>query len=343
MDVAKYIGLFLLKNNKCYVHGLGTLEIKRKSAKYDGESLHASNLEVALSITGNIDESLANYIATNEQISISKATKSLNDFSDNVKAKILEGETVVIPSLGEIAEQNNNMYFITAPQLLFTPPSIKAPKTTVNNTDEALASIPQQTQANFPPVHTQPQSGYATSPQPQQPTAHNEEDSGKINWGRIILVLLILGALIAGTYYVWTKYLNPQQRTQTITPPAIPDSDNNTETNNANNTAPIIHDSLDNSLIDSTGTNIADTTNTTLLDDTKNTVQLRVILNTYDKKDRATKRYKQLKSYGNKVEIIEEDTNYFFIALPIVASPSDTARILDSLSRNFNPDGVFIY
>ena len=41
MDIAKYIGLYLLKNNFCYLHGLGNLEIKRRPAVYEGDSLHA--------------------------------------------------------------------------------------------------------------------------------------------------------------------------------------------------------------------------------------------------------------------------------------------------------------
>lgn len=334
MDVAKYIGLFLLKNNKCYVHGLGTFEIKRKASKYDGESLHASNHEIILTTSGNVDESLANFIATNEQISISKATRSLKDFSEHVKATVKEGGEVAIPSLGKIAEENDKLYFITAPQLSFLAPSIKAPKSapSINSNTPIAASAPQPQQEQAPP-----QEAYT-------PTYEDLDEGGrKLNWTRIIITLLVLALLAVATYYVWNNYLNKNNNNATVAPPELPQ---NIAADTTTATQDIVADTTG---VDSNAmAPIADTTATSTSDEVampnnSKVVKMRVVLNTYDTKDRAHKRFRQLTSYGNKVEIIEEDTNYFHVAMPITAPASDTAYILDSLSKYFNPDGVFIY
>lgn len=334
MDVAKYIGLFLLKNNKCYVHGLGTFEIKRKPAKYDGESLQASNHEIILTTSGNVDESLSNFIATNEQISISKATKSLKDFSEHVKATVKEGGEVAIPALGKIAEENEKLYFITAPQLLFTAPAIKAPKGAPAIKADAPAATTHQEQ-------TPPQEAYA----PQYEDL--DEGGRKLNWGRIIITLLVLALLAAGAYYVWKNYLNKDNHNTNIAPPEIPQS--LPADTSSNTVQDIIDTTAINSDIDSNDSITVDTTaadqpaEEVVAPTNKKMVKMRVVLNTYDTKERAHKRFRQLTSYGNKVEIIEDDTNYFHVAMPISAPAADTAYILDSLSRYFNPDGVFIY
>ncbi len=317
------------------MHGLGTFEIKRKPAKYDGESLQASNHEITLSTSGNVDESLSNFIATNEQISISKATKSLKDFSEHVRATVKQGGDVAIPALGKIAEEDDKLYFITAPQLLFTAPAIKAPKGAPSlNTSGPLAAAAKPTPEQTAP----PQEAY-------EPQYEDLDEGGrKLNWPRIIITLLILALLAAGAYYVWKNYLNKNNHTTNVAPPEIPQ---NLPADTSSSSIQDITDTVD-TTVDSNITT-ADTTTINLQSDaiatpaTTKIVSMRVILNTYDTKERATKRFRQLKSYGNKVEIIEEGSNYFHVAMPINAPASDTAYILDSLSRYFNPDGVFIY
>lgn len=350
MDVAKYIGLFLLKHNKCYVNGLGTLELKSKPATYDGESLHAPIKEILLSTNGNIDESLANFIATNEQISISKANKALTLFSDSTIDTISEGNTVTIPALGKIASESGKPYFITAPQLQFRPPAIKAPKSPAKRAEATTTggfTLPQQ-----PPIPQPVAPGYQQTQAQQQPTAPIpdappiEEGGGrKLNWIRIILVLLILLLLGAGGFLGW-RFYNQTKGNTNNTPPPTPTEELLDESLPVEESMPSLAD-VDTSNTDTTTTETSVTATpeqeATMIESTPVLLKLKVILNTYDNKARAQKRYRQLKSYGNKVEIIKEDTNYYFIAMPISASPSDTSRVLDSLSRNFNPSGVFIY
>src|SRR5690606_10255444 len=146
-DVAKYIGLFLLKNKFAYVHGLGNLEIKKKPAAYEGEALTGSVYEIELTPMGSIDDNLANFIATNEQISISKASNALRDFSTEAREKLEQGETVSIPSIGIFAEENGKIVFITDPHFQFNPtpiPSIRVAR----KKDETVYT----TNADIPPV-----------------------------------------------------------------------------------------------------------------------------------------------------------------------------------------------
>ncbi len=124
MDIAKYIGLFLLKNKFCYLHGFGNLELRKKPASYDGDALHAPEYDVVLTPGGSIDDTLANYIATHEQTSISKAANGLREFSTATRAEIAAGKEVEIPGIGKFTEQNGKVSFVANPQLKYAPPPV---------------------------------------------------------------------------------------------------------------------------------------------------------------------------------------------------------------------------
>lgn len=124
MDVAKYIGLFLLKNNFVYIHGLGNLELRKRPGSYDGDNLQAPSYEVVMTPMGSIDDNLANFIATNEQISISKASNSLREFSQQSRADLQAGKPVIIPSIGSFVEDRGKITFIIDPTFQYAPPSL---------------------------------------------------------------------------------------------------------------------------------------------------------------------------------------------------------------------------
>lgn len=124
MDIAKYIGLFLLKNNFCYLHGLGNLELKRKPASYEGEALQSPEYDVILTPGGSIDDNLPNYIATHEQTSISKAANALRDWTTAVKADLAAGKEVEIPGIGHFVETNGMVRFRSNPHLKHVPPPV---------------------------------------------------------------------------------------------------------------------------------------------------------------------------------------------------------------------------
>jgi nucleoid DNA-binding protein len=124
MDIAKYIGLFLLKNNFCYLHGLGNLELRKKPASYDGDALHAPEYDVVLTPGGSIDDTLANYIAVHEQTSISKAANTLREFSTATRAELAAGKEVEIPAIGKFVEEGGVIRFVANPHLKHVPPPV---------------------------------------------------------------------------------------------------------------------------------------------------------------------------------------------------------------------------
>src|SRR4051812_46690046 len=169
MDIAKYIGLFLLKNNFVYLPGLGNLEITKNAATYDGQQLLPATYTVSLTPTGSIDDSLANFIATNEQTSISKASNSLREFSIQSRLELNEGKEVVIPSIGKFVSANGKVIFITDPGFQKTPPAIPA----------QIIKKPEEPRR---PVEAKPAKVY---------------NGTSVNWGRIVIWILIIGVVVA--------------------------------------------------------------------------------------------------------------------------------------------------
>lgn len=143
MDIAKYIGLYLLKNNFCYLHGLGTLKIHKKPAVQSGETLSAPSYEVSLQLGGSIDDSLPNFIATAEQTSISKASNEIRTFVDHTRAELNAGNQVLIPGIGYFVMQNGKLQFVADPSFAYAPAAI--PSLTMSKRLEEAPSFTRTT------------------------------------------------------------------------------------------------------------------------------------------------------------------------------------------------------
>lgn len=310
MDIAKYVGLFLLKNNFCYIPGLGNLELKKKPASYDGQALQASQYEVLLTLTGSIDDNLANFIATDEQISISKAANAIRDFSTQARAALAEGKEVIIPATGKFIEQNGRIQFITDPNLSYAPPSIPALKMAKRTEEEPRFSAK------------------ADEPAPG--------NTASVNWGKIAIWVLIL-AVVAGIAAFGIKYLNDRNEATTQEAPPVVDT--------PVTQAPVLVTQPDTTATD-TATARQDTAAAAPAaapTTTGGDMQYKVVLNTYDNGAKAQKRLKQLTGFGHKVELVSKDSTHYYIVLPMTGAAADTAHVLDSLRKNFNPKGVSIY
>jgi nucleoid DNA-binding protein len=303
MDIAKYIGLYLLKNNFCYIHGLGNLELKKKPASYDGQALQAPAFEVTLSPTGSIDDGLANFIATNEQISIAKAANSLREFSTNSRTKLHEGEEVIIPSIGKFVEHNGRVGFITDPHLQYTPPAIP--------TIKSAPHIIEERRQQAAPVH---------KTETKAPVARP-----RVNWGPIILVGVAI-VVIAAIAFFGIQYIS--NRNSQMAEEAVVETPVDTPQQQAVIT-------VDTAALDTT---TAPASNMQLQN---GMLSFKVVLNTYKDSTSANKRAKKLTSYGNAVEVAMQDSAWH-VVMPMTAAPADTTRVLDSLRRNFNPKGVSI-
>jgi hypothetical protein len=189
MDIAKYIGLYLLKNQYCYVHGLGNMELRKLSAKYDGAELQPPSYEVIVTPGGSIDDSFANFIATNEQISISKAANTLREYSIQARKELAMGKDIYIPNVGKLIEKGGKVAFVTDEKFSYKP-------------------------AGIPIVKNSKQLEEQKSKLQHKPSYPEPAKADSINWRTVILVVMFLAILGGGgyaVYYYMTQANAPQQ------------------------------------------------------------------------------------------------------------------------------------
>jgi hypothetical protein len=339
MDIPKYIGLYLLKKQSCYIHGLGNLELKKISSTYDSQSLTGPSYEVVLTQSGSIDDNFANFIATSEQISISKASNTLRDFSTQSRIDLHSGKEVIIPAIGKFIEKNSVLQFITDPHLQYTPPSIPILRTS----RRAEQDIPTPSTFNTPKIEFAP---------PDNEVKQSKYSGATVNWGRVALLggilLLIIVGIAVGIYYF------TMQRGPAIAPPkamAMPFKD----------TTPAVQTMPAAPPVDTTHPAIADTTKSAVTNaatippqqaPAKPTaapapsgpmIQYKVVLNTYENQAKAERRLAQLKGFKHNVELVKKDSAKFLIIMPVSSAATDSSKMLDSLRRTFNPKGVSVY
>src|SRR5690606_38950538 len=137
MDIAKYIGIYLLKNEYCYLPGIGSLQVLKRSAHFNKETLQtdAPGYEVVfLKGVGSVDDAFANFIANNERVSIAHASNHIKDYCASAKQSLLSGSELVIPGIGKLktVDANNNIIFETEPGLRIQGKSIPFFKNSTN-------------------------------------------------------------------------------------------------------------------------------------------------------------------------------------------------------------------
>ncbi len=175
MEIDKYIGQFILKNNFCYIHGLGNLELVKRPAVHDGKALQAPTYEVVVTAGGSIDDSFANFIATNEQISISKAANGLREYSMQARKDMAAGKEVPIPGIGKFTEENGRVKFTTDANFRFTPAGMPTLKNSKQLEDQKIT-----------PAH--------------KPSYPPPASANSVNWTMVIIVAVLLVILGAGGY-----------------------------------------------------------------------------------------------------------------------------------------------
>ncbi len=303
MDVAKYIGLFLLKNHYCYIHGLGNLELKKISASHNGSSLQAPSYEVIVTHGGSIDDNLANFIATSEQISISKAANELREYSIQTRKDIAEGKEAVIPNIGRFVEEDSKIRFITDANFRFTPAGIP----TVKNSK-------QLEEQKTMPIH-----------KPSYPPPHKADS---VNWSMVIIIivlLLVVGGGIYGIYY----YTHSGESTAAISATPHRDTVVNTPPPPAPDTAKMAKDTI-----------VAAAPATP---DSLQVNAYKIVIGEYATEARADKRVQTLTQNRNKVEMMTKDSAHFLVLTTINCKASDTTHVIDSLKRLFGFKGTMIY
>lgn len=313
MDIAKYIGLFLLKNDYCYLPGIGNLEIKRKPASYDpaAQQLHSPEYELLYTQTiGSIDDRFANFIANNERISIAHAANAIREYTAQAKQLIRNGHDLPIPGIGKFSgDSSGSIHFIPDANLHIegkTIPFFKTSTRVEEQKEKPISEIYQNT--SF-----------------REPRADEEIvlKPAQINWGKIALLSFLSLIILSGAFLIFWYYNNSptlvkvpkqQDEPEQVATPTIPESGS------------ISSDTL------------TSTTSSTPPTGTVTTIGAKVIINEYSDANRADRRLKQLQSYGNAVELVQRDSNYY-IVLPVIGIVNDEAAYLDSLKRIFNPNG----
>lgn len=151
---------------------------------------------------------------------------------------------------------------------------------------------------------------------------------------KMLLALLIIGGLTVigwGGYYFYNMYVNQQSNM------VAEDSSSLKHTNNSSS-------SLEDSILTSSTATQAKKDSQSLVKSlgvqstpSNSTVEgnYKFIIETTTDKARALKRYKDLRSFGNKILLQTNDSTTFNLYYSLPATPADTLRIRDSLNRWF--------
>lgn len=305
MDIAKYIGLFLVKYQYCNLPNLGDFAVTKKAASYSDGQVKAPEYEVKFSFSGGlIDDAFPNFIATNERTSIANAANAVKDFCTQTKLTLSEGGTVLIPGFGKFVQTNGKNDFIPDQNIHVETPGIPIFKI---NTAATRSSVEGETIAE---LHEKMQL--------REPSLQDDIviKPPKVNWSKVILLLLIVGvvlALVGGA--IWYMNNNKEQG-ETVAPvtneaPQATAPAANTPTPDTAAQAPVAPE-------------------------TPGSYTFAIL--TFKDKESAERKEKQLKGFGHDVALkpVSDSNIILTITLPAV---NDTLATKDSLRRFFNPRG----
>ena len=315
MDIAKYVGLFLIKNEYCFLPGIGSLQVIKKKAVYNKESEQLSGPAYDVVFDqryGSIDDSFANFIANNERISIAHASNHLKDFCAAAKQELKEGKEVIVPAIGKFTGGANGIVqFVADPNLSIQGRAIPYFKNSTSNEvkrEEPITQIIENTSFREP--------------------KGDEEivlKAPQVNWGKIIMLVAIVLVVVAGAIFLFW-YMNNAKGDKPV-PQA----------------APVVEEQSTQPAADTTATQTPPaqtTTATTPAANADGTITYNVALHQYPTRERAESRVAKLKSYGNStVSMVAKDSATYFVTMSVSSNAADTAKVVDSLKRLFNPGG----
>lgn len=309
MDIAKYIGLYLLKNEYCYLPGIGTLQIVKKAAGYDPDAQQVTPpvyvVDFQLS-SGSIDDSFANFIANNERISIAHASNYLKDFCARAKQDLKEQKEIIIPGIGKFTgSPDQKVAFIPDPHLQIKGkaiPFFKNSTSVEQSREDPLTQIIERT------AFKEPKADEEIVMQPPQ-----------VNWPKIIILIIVVLAVLAAVVFLfnWSKITDSNK--------AVPEE---TTTMPAEQPVPQRPQIQQEQAVSSATTEQSVPTDETY----------KISINQYASYQAAQQRASQLTSYGNKVEVWTRDSVSFSVIMrfPAAVNPD---QAIDSLRRLFNPGG----
>ncbi len=309
MDIAKYVGLFLLKNEYCFLPGIGSLQVVKKSATYNKEKQQMTAPVFSLLFDpriGAIDDSFANFIAHNERISIVHASNHLKDFCAAAKTELREGNEVIIPAIGKfVPGENKTIRFEADPDLHIegkAMPYFKNSASVDKKKEEPITNIIERTTFKEP-----------------KGDEEIEYKAPTVNWGKILLLVFISLAVLAGAIFLF-RYLTESKGNASD---AIQEM--------------VVQEQQPEAFFEDTVTVMQEQAP---VPDANTPISYKVGLNQYDSRAKAENRVAKLQSYGNHTaELVVVDSTTYYAVIMMTSAVADTTRIVDSLRKLFNPNG----
>ncbi|HZH88131.1 MAG TPA: hypothetical protein VFD78_03035 [Chitinophagaceae bacterium] len=300
MDVAHYLGVFLLENELCYLHGIGNLEVRKTPARYDkeSESMIPATYDIVFSKTsGSIDDSFPNFIATHERVSISNAANQIKEFVQHSLNTMRDGNQVDLPGLGKFyMDQNQEVQFEKDDKLHIEGKSIPFFKIreSAERKDNTIEQIFENTEIK------ELKAGEEIVIKP--PT---------LNWSRIVILGLLLLVIVGVIGYFGYKFINKPDDVEPVmqseqldefTMEALPEEDlsaiQEEETTPSASQSDVIY----------------------------------AMLNKYSTEERAQSRSNQLNSFGHKTEVkVLAGGEEYGVVLVMERTGQDEQDIVDSL------------
>lgn len=307
MDVAHYLGVFLLENELCYLHGIGNLEVRKTPAVYDKEngSVIPATYDIVFSKTsGSIDDSFPNFIANHERVSISNAANQIKSFVEHSLNTMREGNQVDLPGLGKF-------YMDSSQVIQFEKDS---------NLHIAGKSIP------FFKIRESAERKDNTIEEIFENTEIKELKAGEeivikpptLNWSRIIIIGLVFLVVIGAIGYFAYKFINQPEDANSNAPSmqseqldefpaeALPDE------NHQSSELEVEH-----------GSSVA------------RSGVIYAMLNKYPTEERATTRSNQLNSFGHQTEVKTLPSGEHGVVLVMGPTGQTDEQIEDSLKVFF--------
>jgi nucleoid DNA-binding protein len=313
MDIGKYIGKFLIKNNYCSLSGLGVFELKKTNATVNNADNTVSPPTYSISFTpvGSIDDSFASFIANHENVSISNASNNIKEYCIKVKEQLSQTGSYTIDHLGKLSSNNNKITFQQSSDLDMGYEPVALPIADVKPTQsEVKASNGEKLDFSYPPSHT--------------------SYRGKPNFPVKYLAIAIAAVLVlAGAYFGYDYYQN-NANLDSITP--------SQEVSNApvaQNNTPVIDTNAVSARPASDTNSMASTPAAPALSPGAH----RVAIFTFTTESAASAKANKLNGYGNKASVSQIDSSKFVVAIEASHPLGDTVRLVDSLRKFFNPKG----
>ena len=178
MDIASYIGQFLLRNKYCYLHGIGSLKLNKLPKSDAGSYAY----HVQLLPGGSIDDLFANFVATSEQVSISKAANAIREYNTEIRSLLDAQQKVIIPTIGYLVKVDSHYTFVTDDNFSYQP-----------SVNPALKFV------NAKPIKEATTSDKVIEEAPQKAI---------VNWSKIILFIALLIVVGIAIYFIATQSKN---------------------------------------------------------------------------------------------------------------------------------------